>query len=269
MNETFSRNILYWGEEAQNRLLNSHVCVFGLGGVGGFCAEALARSGVGEMTLVDFDRVSESNINRQIVALHSTVGMLKTELLGARLKDINPEIKLNLIDDFFTDMENFCPPCGGNAQRAKGGKSGRKLGEDTQIDYVADAIDTMRSKVNLLANCVNQGIPVISSMGAGNRMNPEKLYISDISEIHDKKAPFVSQVLYQLKKRGIESGIKVVTSDEKPFVQEKITELENITTQSGETIQFNKIIPSSTPFVASVAGIMMASKIVSDIISCP
>ena len=104
-------------------------------------------------------------------------------------------------------------------------------------------------------------------MGAGNRINPEKLYVSDISEIHDKKAPFVSQVIYQLKKRGIEKGITVVTSDEKPFVQEKITEVENITTQSGEEIQFNKIIPSSTPFVASTAGIMMASRIVRDIIS--
>ena len=125
----------------------------------------------------------------------------------------------------------------------------------------------MRSKVNLLSTCVEKNIPVISSMGAGNRINPEKLYVSDISEIHDKKAPFVSQVIYQLKKRGIEKGITVVTSDEKPFVQEKITEVENITTQSGEEIQFNKIIPSSTPFVASTAGIMMASRIVRDIIS--
>lgn len=245
MNEIFSRNVLYWGETAQNKLLNSHVVVFGLGGVGGFCAETLARGGVGELTLVDFDRVSKSNINRQIVALNSTVGMLKTELFETRLKDINPEIKLNLVSDFY--VENF---------------------DFSNTSYVADAIDTMRSKVNLLAGCVENKIPVISSMGAGNRMNPEKLYISDISEIHDKKAPFVSQVIYQLKKRGIESGITVVTSDEKPFVQEKITELENVTTQSGENIQFNKIIPSSTPFVASVAGIMMASKIVSDIISC-
>ena len=246
MNEIFSRNVLYWGDAAQSKLLGSHVVVFGLGGVGGFCSETLARSGVGELTLVDFDRVSKSNINRQIVALNSTVGMLKTELFEARLKDINPEIKLNLVSDFY--VENF---------------------DFSNTSYVADAIDTMRSKVNLLVGCVENKIPVISSMGAGNRMNPEKLYISDVSEIHDKKAPFVSQVIYQLKKRGIESGITVVTSDEKPFVQEKITELENVTTQSGENIQFNKIIPSSTPFVASVAGIMMASRIVSDIISCP
>ncbi len=238
MNEIFSRNVLYWGEDAQNRILNSHVCVFGLGGVGGFCAEALARSGVGELTLIDFDRVSKTNINRQIVALHSTVGMLKTELFERRLKDINPEIKLNLISDFYLEDFDF-----------------------SGIDYAADAIDTMRSKVNLLSACIEKNIPVISSMGAGNRMHPEMLYVSDISEIHDKKAPFVSQVIYQLKKRGIESGITVVTSDEKPFVQEKISELETVVTQSGEEIQFNKIIPSSTPFVASAAGIIMASKI--------
>ncbi len=244
MNEIFARNVLYWGEEAQNKILSSHVCVFGLGGVGGFCAETLARSGAGELTLVDFDKVSKTNINRQIIAAHSTVGMLKTELFEKRLKDINPDIKLNLVSDFFVEDFDF-----------------------SKVDYVADAIDTMRSKVNLLSTCVEKNIPVISSMGAGNRINPEKLYVSDISEIHDKKAPFVSQVIYQLKKRGIEKGITVVTSDEKPFVQEKITEVENITTQSGEEIQFNKIIPSSTPFVASTAGIMMASRIVRDIIS--
>lgn len=245
MNEIFARNVLYWGENAQNKLLDSHVAVFGLGGVGGFCVEALARSGVGELTLVDFDRVSKTNINRQIIALNSTVGKLKTELFEQRLKDINPEIKLNLVSDFYVEDFDF-----------------------SKTNYVADAIDTMRSKVNLLTKCVEQNISVISSMGAGNRMNPEKLYVSDISEIHDKKAPFVSQVIYQLNKRGIDSGITVVTSDEKPYVQERITEVENITTQSGEDIQFNKIVPSSTPFVASTAGIIMASRIVSDIISC-
>lgn len=242
MNEIFARNVLYWGEKAQNKLLNSHVAVFGLGGVGGFCVEALARSGVGELTLVDFDRVSKTNINRQIVALNSTVGKLKTELFETRLKDINPEIKLHLVSDFYQDDFDF-----------------------SKTNYVADAIDTMRSKVNLLAKCVELNIPVISSMGAGNRINPEMLYVSDISEIHDKKAPFVSQVIYQLKKRGIDSGITVVTSDEKPFVQEKIAEVENIKTQNGKDIQFNKIVPSSTPFVASCAGIFMASKIIRDL----
>ena len=243
MTERFSRNILYWGEEAQNKLLNSHVAVFGLGGVGGYCAEALARSGVGTLTLIDFDTVSESNVNRQIIALKSTVEESKTSLFEKRLKDINSDIELYLINDFYSEDFNF-----------------------EGIDFVSDAIDTMRSKINLLVKCHENKIPVISSMGAGNRIDPEKLYISDISEIHDKKAPFVSNILYQLKKREIESGITVVASDEKPFVQEKLSEIEQITTKSGEEIEFNKIIPSSTPFVAPAAGLLMASYIVRNII---
>lgn len=240
--EIFSRNSLYWGEENQNILKSKHVAVFGLGGVGGFCAESLARAGIGEMTIIDFDTVSASNINRQIVALHSTVGKRKTELFEERLKDINPNIKLNVINDFYTneDFEN--------------------------IDFAADAIDTMRSKISLLETCINRGIPVISSMGAGNRIDPSKLYISDISEIENKNAPFVSNIIYQLKKRGIEKGITVVASREKPFVREKITETEKVTTKNGEEIEFTKITPASTPFVASCAGIFMAYYIVSKFI---
>lgn len=240
--EIFSRNSLYWGEENQNILKSKHVAVFGLGGVGGFCAESLARAGIGEMTIIDFDTVSASNINRQIVALHSTIGKRKTELFEERLKDINPNIKLNVINDFYTneDFEN--------------------------IDFAADAIDTMRSKISLLETCINRGIPVISSMGAGNRIDPSKLYISDISEIENKNAPFVSNIIYQLKKRGIEKGITVVASREKPFVREKITETEKVTTKNGEEIEFTKITPASTPFVASCAGIFMAYYIVSKFI---
>ncbi|MBS6602244.1 MAG: tRNA threonylcarbamoyladenosine dehydratase [Brachyspira sp.] len=240
--EIFSRNSLYWGEENQNILKSKHVAVFGLGGVGGFCAESLARAGIGEMTIIDFDTVSASNINRQIVALHSTIGKRKTELFEERLKDINPNIKLNVINDFYTneDFEN--------------------------IDFAADAIDTMRSKISLLETCINRGIPVISSMGAGNRIDPSKLYISDISEIENKNAPFVSNIIYQLKKRGIEKGITVVASREKPFVREKISETEKVTTQNGEEIEFTKITPASTPFVASCAGIFMAYYIVSKFI---
>ena len=243
MNEIFSRNELYWGKTAQERLSLSHVAIFGLGGVGGYSAEMLARAGVGELTIVDFDTVSKTNINRQIIALNSTIGEKKTKLFENRLKDINPNIKLNIIDDFYTENNyNF------------------------SADFVIDAIDTMRSKISLLEYCIKQCIPVISSMGAGNRIDPTKLYISDISEIKNKKAPFVSNVLYQLKKRGIETGITVVTSEERPTVQEKISEVENITTNAGEQIEFTKIIPSSTPFVASTAGIYMASYVVQRII---
>lgn len=238
MSGIFSRNELFWGKENQNLLASKHVAVFGLGGVGGFCAEALARAGVGELTIIDFDEVSLSNINRQCVAFHSTVGEKKAKLFEKRLKDINPKIKINVVDDFYTcEM-----PC-------------------ENVDFVADAIDTMRSKISLLAYCAENKIPVISSMGAGNRIDPTQLYICDISEIENKNAPFISNIIYQLKKRGIEKGITVVASREKPFVQEKLSSTEQITTKSGENIEFVKITPSSTPFVASTAGIFMAAHI--------
>ena len=239
MENIFSRNELFWGEENQKLLSQKHIVVFGLGGVGGYCAEALARAGAGELTLVDFDTVSKTNINRQLVALHSTVGQKKTYLFEQRLKDINPDIKLNVIDDFYTGNIDF-----------------------SSVDYAADAIDTMRSKIELLETCVKSKIPVISSMGAGNRIDPSQLYICDISEIENKNVPFVSNIIYQLKKRGVEKGITVIASREKPFVQEKISVNEKIITKNGENIEFTKITPSSTPFVASCAGIFMASFIV-------
>jgi len=242
----FSRNELYWGKENQDLLAQKHVVVFGLGGVGGFCAEMLARAGVGELTLVDFDKVAPSNINRQIVALNSTVGIAKTELFELRLKDINPNIKLNIIKDFYTE----------------------KLNEDLlglKPDFIVDAIDTMRSKISLLEFAYNNKFPLISSFGAGNRVNPEDLYVCDISEIENKNSPFISNILYQLKKRKITEGFAVVTSREKSFSLEKVTTVERVQTQKGEKIEFAKITPASTPFVASCAGIFMASYIVREL----
>ncbi len=243
--EIFSRNELFWGKTVQNMLAAKHVAIYGLGGVGGFCAETLARAGVGRLTIVDFDNVSISNINRQIVALHSTVGKNKAELFKQRLTDINPQIKLNVIDDFYTE-KSLLP---------------------TGIDYVADAIDTMRSKISLLETCIKNNIPVISSMGAGNRIDPTQLYICDIKDIKSKNTPFVSNIIYQLKKRGIETGITVVASHEKPHCLEKISQNEKIMTKDGEKIEFTKITPASTPFVASCAGIYMAYFIVKELIA--
>lgn len=243
----FSRNELYWGKEAQAKLAQMHVAVFGLGGVGGICAEMLARAGVGELTIVDFDKVSESNINRQIVALNSTIGMEKTILFEKRLKDINQNIKINVVQDFYTEKLN-------------------KTLIESKLNFVADAIDTMRSKISLLEFAYSNNLPIISSFGAGNRINPEELYICDISEIKEKNAPFVSSILFQLKKRGITEGISAVTSSEKPFCQQKINTVEKVQTQSGEEIEFAKITPASTPFVASTAGIFMASFIVRELI---
>lgn len=247
MSEIFSRNELYWGEEAQAKLARSHVIIIGLGGVGGFTAEMLARAGVGELTIVDFDKVSESNINRQIVALNSTVGQEKSLLFEKRLKDINPKIKINVVGDFYTEGLN-------------------KPLFKRKPDFVADAIDTIRSKITLLEYCHKNNIPVITSMGAGNRVNPEDLYICDISEIEDKKAPFISSLIYQLKKLGVEKGITVVASREKPFSRKKISVHEHITTKAGENIDFTKITPSSTPFISSCAGIFMASFITKKLI---
>lgn len=246
--DVFDRNILFWGKTNQNILNEKHIAIFGLGGVGGYCAEALTRAGIGNLTLIDFDTVSESNINRQIIALHSTLGEKKTDLFEKRLKDINPHINLKIINDFYNDEEMIIDF------------------QNKNYDYIADAIDTMRSKIHLLENCYKNGIPVISSMGAGNRIDPTQLYISDLKDIENKNAPFVSNVIYQLKKLGITEGITFVTSREKPFVQEKISENEKITTNSGLDIEFNKIIPSSTPFVASTAGIYMAYYIVNHFI---
>lgn len=240
----FSRNELFWGIDAQKKLRDAHVAVFGLGGVGGFCAESLARAGVGELTIIDFDEVSSTNINRQIIALNSTIGHSKAKLFETRLKDINPRIKLNVIEDFYT---------------------GEVLSDE--IDFTADAIDTLRSKISLLENCVKKRIPVISSMGAGNRIDPTKLYISDISEIENKNAPFISNCIYQLKKLGIKSGIAVVASKEKPYSREKISSKEIVKTKSGKELEFTKITPASTPFVASTAGIFMAYYIVSEILN--
>ncbi len=230
-----SRNELIWGKEKQDLLKTKHVAVFGLGGVGGFALESLARSGVGSFTIVDFDTVSESNINRQLVALNSTVGKKKTEIFKERLFDINPDIKLRLIDDFYNDnLQELC--------------------FDNKPDYVIDAIDTMRSKIDLLVYCYQNKISVITSMGAGNRFDPTQLYITDISQIENKKCTFTKNVLYQLKKRGIESGITAVCSRETPKVLDKISVLETITTKSGDNIEFTKITPGSTPFVPAVAG---------------
>ena len=241
--EIFSRNEMFWGKDSQNILACKHTAIFGLGGVGGYCAEALARAGVGNLTIIDFDEVSTSNINRQIIALNSTVGKKKSLLFAERLRDINPEINLNVFDEFYVDDFDW-----------KG------------IDFAADAIDTMRSKISLLENCVKRNIPVISSMGAGNRMDPTQLYICDIKDIENKNAPFVSNIIYQLSKRGITEGITVVASREKPFCREKITGEEKVILKNGEEIEFNKITPASTPFVASTAGIYMGYYIVNEFI---
>lgn len=248
MENIFSRNELIWGKKAQDTLKEKHIAVFGLGGVGGYALESLARSGIGYFTIVDFDKVSVTNINRQIIALHSTVGENKAKLFKERLLDINPDVKINVIENFYNTRLN-------------------DLIFAEKVDFVVDAIDTMRSKIELLTYCKNNDIPVVTSMGAGNRLDPTMLYLTDISKIENKKDVFVKNILYQLAQNGVESGITAVVSREKPHVAEKIMNTEKIQTPDGEYFEFNKISPGSTPFVPAVAGYYMAFFVLKSILN--
>lgn len=239
MSEIFSRNELIWGSETQNLLAQKHVIIFGLGGVGGFAAEALTRAGVGELTIIDFDKVTLSNINRQIIALHSTVGKNKAKLFEERLKDINPNITINIFDTFYT-KELTSEVFAKNA------------------DFVVDAIDTLKQKIDLLEYCHLNNIPIITSMGAGNRMDPTQLKIVDISEIKKIRCSFVKSIIRILDKKNIKTGIVAVISEETPHSLSNIKNQEKITTSIGKTVELTKISPGSVPFTPSVAGYYMA-----------
>ena len=237
--ETFARNELFWGEKSQDKLRNSKVAIFGLGGVGSFAAEVLARSGIGSFVIVDFDKVSQSNINRQLIALQNTIGIEKAQLVKERILAINPSAQITAIDDFYTsDMNGIF---------------------NEKIDFVIDAIDSFNFKIELLEFCHKNSIPIATSMGAANRICPEKLYIADISEVQKVNCPFAQRVIHRLKQDGIENGLPMVLSSEKPKSTQKILTEEKITTKSGQKIEFKKITPATTPFVAPVAGIMLGS----------
>lgn len=239
MSEIFSRNELIWGSETQNLLAQKHVVIFGLGGVGGFAAEGLARAGIGELTIIDFDEVTLSNINRQLIALHSTVGKNKAKLFEERLKDINPNIRVNIFDTFYTkELTPFV--------------------FQKKVDYVVDAIDTVKSKIDLLEYCHANNIAVVTSMGAGNRTDPTKLIIKDISEIKKTRCSFVKSIIRILDKKNIKTGIVAVISEEAPRSRSIIKNQEKIKTSTGETIELTKISPGSLPFIPSVAGYYMA-----------
>lgn len=254
--EQFSRNELYWSEDFQKSLKNTHVAVFGLGGVGGFALEALARAGVGEFTLIDFDRVATSNINRQLIALHSTVGSLKTDVWQARLKDINPAVRITVIQDFYTESLN------------------ERIFATQELDnpyYVVDAIDTLRSKIALLQYCCNnkdKGVRVVSSFGAGNRMDCSRLKLVDLSEVSlhcSSKCTFTKNVVARLKQVGITSNLPVVISDEPPHSLKKVETIEKIAQQNGEMLEFRKFTPASISTVPAVCGYLMANWVLLDL----
>lgn len=225
MSEFLKRTEALVGKDAVEKLKNAHVAVFGIGGVGGHIVEALARSGVGELTLIDNDTVKESNINRQIIALCSTIGEKKTAAFEKRLKDINPEIKVNLCD-LFVLPEN-CNEI-----------------DFSCFDYVADAIDTVSGKLAIIEQCNKNGIPIISSMGTGNKLDPTAFKVTDINKTDT--CPLARVMRYELKKRGIKK-LKVLYSREAPIKQDTRT-------------------PASISFVPSVAGLIIAGEIIKDII---
>jgi len=237
----FSRNELAIGKEGLNILKGRSVAVLGIGGVGSFAVEALARSGVGRLILVDKDDVDITNVNRQIHALLSTVGKPKVDLMKDRIADINPECEVIALKMFYTEetYEQFF---------------------SYEPDFVIDASDTISYKIHLMKECLKRNIPIISSMGAANKMDPTRFQIADISKTHTD--PIAKVIRTKLRKEGIRKGIKVVFSDESPVVIK-----EDVRKEVGNdkaTIRKAKMPPSSNAFVPSVAGLIMASHVINE-----
>lgn len=228
----FSRTELLLGKEAMNKLSRAHVAVFGIGGVGGHTAEALVRSGLGKIDIIDNDTVSVTNVNRQIFATMKTVGMYKVDAAAERLKDINPDVEVNGFKTFYlpetADEFDF-----------------------SKYDYIVDAIDTVTGKIALAVNAQAANTPIISSMGAGNKLNADMFEVADIYET--SVCPLARVMRAEVKKRGIKT-LKVVYSKEKAM-SPKISE---------EKCS-KRCIPGSTAFVPSVAGLIIAGEIIKDI----
>ena len=230
MPEEFSRSIVVLGNDSIEKLASSRVIVFGLGGVGGYVVEALARTGVGHLDLVDNDEVSLSNINRQIYALHSTVGKDKVDVAHARVLDINPNCIVRKHKIFYlpetADQINL-----------------------SEYDYVVDCIDTVSAKIELVMRANEANVPIISSMGTGNKLDPSKLRIADISKT--SVCPLARVMRQELRKRGI-YHLKCVFSTEEPTT---------VSIDSG-----SRHVPGSVAFVPSVAGLMMAAEVIRDLV---
>ena len=231
--EIFSRTEMLFGKENIEKLKNKKVIVFGIGGVGGYVCEALARTGIGKIDLVDNDTVSESNINRQIIALHSTVGKYKTEVMRERMLDINPSIEVNIFNTFYTPEAS-------------------NQFDFSNYDYVVDAIDTVSGKIELVLQAQNAGVKIISSMGAGNKIDPCAFKVADIYKT--SVCPLARVMRTELKKRGVKK-LKVVYSDEIPSNQVNKEEVKG------------RYVPASCAFIPSVAGLIIASEVIKDLIN--
>ncbi len=235
MREEFSRSAFLLGEEAMERLQNARVAVFGLGGVGGYVVEALARGGIGAIDLIDHDTVSQSNLNRQILATRETLGKPKTEAAAQRLMQINPALKIRVWPVFYTpdtaDQFDF-----------------------TQYDYIVDAIDTVTGKLALIQRAFDAGTPVISCMGTGNKLDPTRFEVEDIAKT--TMCPLARIMRKELSKRGIKH-MKVVYSKEEALTP---TGWEEAAAASGK-----RQIPGSVSFVPGVAGLILAGEVIKDI----
>lgn len=230
----FQRTELLLGKDAMERLKMARVAVFGVGGVGGYVAEALARSGVGAMDLIDHDTVSLTNINRQIIALHSTIGRYKTDVMRERILDINPDCSVQVHKCFYLPETEYPP-------------GADKEFDFREYDYVADCVDTVTAKLGIAERAASCGVPVISCMGAGNKLDPARFEVADIYQT--SVCPLAKVMRRELKKRGIKE-LKVVYSKEDP-----------VRPVSGEE-SAGRAVPGSTAFVPSVAGLVLASEII-------
>lgn len=236
MDDMYSRTKLLIGQKSIDILKSSKVVVLGIGGVGGFVCEALARAGIGNIILVDKDKIDITNLNRQIIALNSTVGKLKTEVMKQRINDINPNCKVECYN-VFINKDNI-----------------HTLIKD--VDYVVDAIDTVTSKIDLAEWCFKNNIKLISSMGTGKKLNPFEFKITDINKT--KVCPLAKVIRKKLKERGVKK-LKVLYSEE-ISIEPKLLEC------GYEINDENKRIPSSISFVPSCAGLMIASEVIKDLI---
>lgn len=249
MPDQFSRTELIFGKDSMKKLADSRVAVFGIGGVGGYAAEALARSGVGTLDLIDDDKVCLTNINRQIYATHKTVGKYKVDVAAERIHDINPEAHVNTFKTFYTPetAEEF---------------------DFTQYDYVIDAIDTVTGKIALVVNADAAGTPIISSMGAGNKVDPTAFEVTDIYKT--SVCPLAKVMRYELKRRGIKK-LKVVYSKEppiKPIENEEISCRTNCICppKTARKCTQRRQVPGSNAFVPPVAGLIIAGEVIKDLV---
>lgn len=244
MGDPFIRTKMLIGNSAADRLSHARVAVFGVGGVGGYCLEALARSGIGTLHLFDDDTVSESNLNRQLAALHSTIGQSKVEVAAQRVLDINPDCHVKAVRMFYLPE---------NASEF----------DFSQYDYVVDCIDTVTAKLDIIARCTTLQIPIISSMGTGNKLDPTALEVTDISKTSG--CPLARVMRKELRRRGIHH-LKVVYSKEEPLSPIQPIEAEApaaTDTRPGSTAR--RATPGSTPFVPGAAGLIMASVVVREL----